>query len=212
MDEFDESKHPRDDAGKFSISAGTIKRLAKPRFEGIARFRKFNKGVKRDAGLQKPIRIGNGEYGGFVAHNSARNPGVIQVTQFLEDGTPAGHTEHKTIGDALLHHIVDLDHPVSKLLKGNQIGFINAWEEATFESHNKSELVKKPFAYVSPLRPLSGVMVDGLKSANKNGKMGVLYRDNPISIGKMDSLSLVPITKQAKLDFVEQYAKSKKNT
>lgn len=155
----------------------------------------------------RAIRIGGGTFGGRVISVSARSPGKIQVTDFTDKGTPSGHSEHDSLEEAIAEHWTELDNPVSNLARSLGGKRARAWEEATFESPQKSELAKKKYAYVSPLRPLSGVSVGGFTSTTKDGKIGVLYRDDPLDIETMKHLSLVPVTTGAIRDFSSQIAR-----
>jgi len=148
---------------------------------------------------EKPIsvRLNNGE----VVTRSARTKGKFQTTRFTEEGEPAGHEEHNTLSEAIKDNYKELDNPVSRLAK-NTPNAVESWEEATFEHPHKDELQKAPYAYVSPLRPLTGVGVKGKVSADKSGRVGVLYRDTPLPVEKMESLSLIPVTPKA----VESFA------
>ena len=148
------------------------------------------------AQLKRGIVVGKGRYGGGIIHNSA-STNKIQYTYFTEDGKPIGHTEYNTIGEAVKDNWKQIDHPVFNLRKSCGGKEIFAWEEATFESPIKDELFAQEYQYVSIYRPLSGVMVDGLKSANKDGKIGVLYRDEPLPLDKQISLQLFPISNEA---------------
>jgi hypothetical protein len=126
---------------------------------------------------------------------SARRPGKFQVTDFLADGTPAGHDEFDSLAEAIAENFFELDHPLARLASQSQVA--HAWEEATFEHPYADELADQPYAYVSPLRPLSGIDVEGRTSYDKSGRIGVLYRDKPLSIESLIHLNLVPATEAA---------------
>ena len=159
-----------------------------------------------DVNLIRPIPLAGGEYGGYVVHRSTKSPGMIQVTNFDDDGNPIGDEQYSDLADALQDHIEKIDHPVARYLKNDSSKISRAWEEATFEHPYKKELLEKAFNYVSLLRPLSGVSVDGMTSADKSGRIGVLYRDEPLPIETMEHLDLVPYTMAAQRDFCEQWA------
>ena len=130
---------------------------------------------------------------GSILTPSARTKGKTQVTSFTKEGIPSGHDEYNSVSEAIANNFEKIDHPVARLYKNNSDKGIRAWEEATFEHPYSDELLKIPFVYVSPLRPLSGVSVEGRISADKSGRIGVLYRKTPLPIDKQESLSLYPI-------------------
>ena len=153
----------------------------------------------------EPITVGKGRYGGAIIHQSPSKPNKIQVTFFGNDGRPNGHEEYNTLEEAIVEHMDKIDHPVFNL-KANNKTWLLAWQEATFE--NDIDTKKYKYSYVSPLRPLNGVMVDGIKLTNKSGKMGVLYREKPLPFTKQESLQMFPVSKDAKLETAKEYIKS----
>ena len=163
--------------------------------------------IGADSGKFKPIMLGDGIYGGRVISPSARKPGTIQVTNFTADGKPAGHSEYGSLADAIDEYWQELDNPISNIARSLGKNIHKSWEEATFEHRDKSKLVKKNFAYVSPYRPMWGISVSGDVSASKDGKVGVLYRDEPLDLHTMEHLSLIPVTKKAIQDFAHQISK-----
>jgi hypothetical protein len=144
-----------------------------------------------------PIRLGEGEYGGAIVHRSARKPNKVQVTRFTEEGKPKGHDEYASWGEALAENAEMVNHPVFKLRSNNLRTGIRAWEEATFEHPQKEQLIKSKYVYVSPLRPLSGVAVEGQTGINKTGTIGILYREKPLPLKTQESLDLYPFSKAA---------------
>lgn len=153
----------------------------------------------------KPITVGKGRYGGAIIHQSPSKPNKIQVTFFGNDGRPNGHEEYNTLEEAIVEHMDKIDHPVFNL-KANNKTWLLAWQEATFE--NDIDTKRYKYSYVSPLRPLNGVMVDRIKLTNKSGKMGVLYREKPLPFAKQESLQMFPVSKEAKLETAKEYIKS----
>jgi len=152
----------------------------------------------------KPIRVNGGLCGGEVIHPSARSIGKIQVTRFTDDGVVAGHEEYSNLTEALMDRWQMVEHPVSRLAYGNEIKIFDAWEFATFNHPDKDKLVNTRYVYVSLLRPLWGVMVDGTKSTDRTETIGVLYRDEVLPVEKLISLSLVPVSVQAIREFIEE--------
>lgn len=167
-------------------------------------------GTPWDAPFQtrKSISLNGGVMGGHVVHPSARRKDKIQVTGFTKKGQASGHMEYNSVAEALADYpyVNHIEHPVFRLRKNNIKASIKAWQEATFEHPYKDELVKIDYVYVSPLRPLSGVMVKGRTSANKDGRIGVLYRKEPLSLSKQESLDLFPISSKAILSSTKEYA------
>ena len=147
------------------------------------------------------IKVGRGEYGGKVIHESTREPGKIQVTTFV-DRKPVGHENYDSFAEAMVDNFDDLNNEVSRQSKNFDAHA--AWEEATLEHPYADELGAKKYVYVSPMRPLNGVSIDGMKSADKSGKVGVVYRDEPLTKEQVEHLSLIPFTKEAKLAYCEQ--------
>ena len=153
----------------------------------------------------EPIRVGRGQSGGKIISRSARTPGRIQVTRFTEEGIPAGHEEYNTLAEAIQDNWQELDNPISQLAQSSP-NRLRAWEEATFEHPYADKLMDIPYHYVSPLRPLSGVQIEGEISTNKSGRVGVLYRKSPLSIDKLKSLSLIPSSSEAVAAFSKELA------
>jgi hypothetical protein len=158
-------------------------------------------------GFKGVLPLGGGEYGGVVVHNSTKNPGKIQVTRFLEDGTPRGDDQYGSVEEALSEweNFQHIDHPLVNQLRNSHDAVHRAWEEATFEHPYRKEMSALRYQYVSILRPLSGVGVDGMTSADKSGRIGVLYRDAPVPLDQMEHLDLIPYSMEARRDFVTQW-------
>ena len=170
--------------------------------------------VQGEAGEVKqlePIDLAGGEFGGTIIHPSARTEGKTQVTNFTEEGKPAGHQEFDTLEDALVDNVKDIEDDVFRPLKNakTRSKMVKAWEKARFDSPLSSDVKDKKFAYVSPLRPLNGV-------SNLEGtvvdieRQGVLFRDTPLNATQVKHLSLVPITPEAQRASVGDYIKENK--
>lgn len=145
------------------------------------------------------IQLGAGIHGGMVITPDFRRSGsnAVQVTYFTRDGQASGHTQFKSLADALDENFLDVDHPVSRLKKNTDPAKVfSAYEEAIFEPHN-DEILNTPFHYLSPLRPLSGVAVEGFVSSDLSGRMGVLSRYEPLDLDTQTRLNLFPMSPEA---------------
>ncbi len=145
------------------------------------------------------IQLGAGIHGGMVITPDFRRSGsnAVQVTYFTRDGQPSGHTQFKSLADALDENFLDVDHPVSRLKKNTDPAKVfSAYEEAIFEPHN-DEILNTPFHYLSPLRPLSGVAVEGFVSSDLSGRMGVLSRYEPLDLDTQTRLDMFPMSPEA---------------
>ena len=182
-------------------------KLSKSQWELIGKRTGWNKIALKNISL----RIGKGKYGGEIATLSAREPGKIQVTSFTENGVPSGHENYLSFEEALSDQMrwTKVEHPVAILAKNNYDNAFYAWEEATIDHPNADELMAFPYAYASPLRPMSGISIDGKTSLDKSKRIGLLYRDNPLPIDKLESLSLIPITPEAIKSFASDYVQLK---
>lgn len=145
------------------------------------------------------IQLGAGIHGGMVITPDFRRSGsnAVQVTYFTRDGQASGHTQFKSLADALDENFLDVDHPVSRMRKNTDPAKVfSAYEEAIFEPHN-DEILHTPFHYLSPLRPLSGVAVEGFVSSDLAGRMGVLSRYEPLDLDTQTRLDMFPMSPEA---------------
>lgn len=145
------------------------------------------------------ISLGAGIHGGMIITPDFRKSGTdaVQLTYFTKDGQPSGHTTFKKLADALDENFLDVDHPVSRLKKNTDpVKVFSAYEEALFEPHN-DEILHAPFHYLSPLRPLTGVAVEGFVSSDLSGRMGVLSRYEPLDLDTQVRLNLFPMSPEA---------------
>lgn len=152
-----------------------------------------NAGVEQVAeprgGEIQPIRLTDDSF----IHPSARAEGKVQMTYFTKEGKPkpAGHEEYNTIQEALEDNFVNIDHPVFKRFSRAE-GAIKWYGEALSNENIKPSREGKEYVYISSLRPLTGVSIDGMYANVDNGTKSVLWTDKPIPLEKQEHLSLFP--------------------
>jgi len=145
------------------------------------------------------ISLGAGVHGGMIITPDFRKSGTdaVQLTYFTRDGQPSGHTTFKSLADALDENFLDVNHPVSMLKKNTDPAKVfSAYEDALFEPHN-DEILNAPFHYLSPLRPVVGVVVEGFVSSDLSGRIGVLSRYDPLDLYTQIRLNLFPMSPEA---------------
>jgi len=140
----------------------------------------------------KPIRLTDES----IVHPSARVKGKIQVTYFTKEGKPAGHDEYDTLQAALEENFDKINHPVFRRFSRAEKAM--SWYGEALSNENVKPLREgKKYAYISTLRPLSGVQIEGIFANVDNGTKSVLWRDTPVPLSKQEHLNLIPYSTEA---------------
>lgn len=156
--------------------------------------------------IPKAIRLTDDSF----VHPSARTKGKIQVTYFTKEGkkVPAGHDEYNTLQEALEDNFEKIDHPVFRRFSRAEDA-INWFGEALTNENIKHIREGKKYIYISPLRPLAGVRIEGVYTDVDRGTKSVLWSDNPITLEKQEHLSLFPYSTESINSAVKEYVETK---
>ncbi len=119
---------------------------------------------------------------------------------------PAGHDEYDTIEQALIDNYTDIDHPVFKQLSRLAEKAATWFGEALANKNVKPLRQGKEYVYISTMRPLAGVSIEGIIADVDGGSKSVLWRDAPVSLNDQKHLDLIPYSKEAVSGAVQDYS------